>query len=102
MGTRLAKIGGILQETSTEELARQEGLPSAPTSPLGAAGIGASQDMAKMSGTGAQIRATIRETLKERTDVMDVMGEAERGASRGRFQVQQIQQQLQRLLLPIM
>ena len=97
MGTRLAKIGGILQETSTEELARQEGLPSAPTSPLGAAGIGASQDMAKMSGTGAQIRATIRETLKERTDVMDVMGEAERGASRGRFQVQQIQQQLQTL-----
>jgi hypothetical protein len=50
-----------------------------------------------MSGTGAQIRATIRETLKERTDVMDVMGEAERGASRGRFQVQQIQQQLQTL-----
>ena len=97
MGTRLAKIGGILQETSSEELARQEGLPSAPTSPLGAAGIGASQDMAKMSGTGAQIRATIRETLKERTDVMDVMGEAERGASRGRFQVQQIQQQLQTL-----
>jgi len=97
VGTRLAKIGGILQETSTEELARQEGLPSAPTSPLGAAGIGASQDMAKMSGTGAQIRATIRETLKERTDVMDVMGEAERGASRGRFQVQQIQQQLQTL-----
>ena len=97
MGTRLAKIGGILQETSTEELARQEGLPSAPTSPLGAAGIGASQDMAKMSGTGAQIRATIRETLKERTDVMDVMGEVERGASRGRFQVQQIQQQLQTL-----
>lgn len=97
MGTRLAKIGGILQETSSEELARQQGLPSAPTSPLGAAGIGASQDVAKMSGTGTQIRATIRETLKERTDVMDVMGEAERGASRGRFQVQQIQQQLQTL-----
>ena len=97
MGTRLAKIGGILQETSSEELARQQDLPAAPTSPLGMAGIGASQDMAKMAGTGVQIRATIRETLKERTDVRDAMGEAERGATRGRFQVEQIQQQLQTL-----
>jgi len=97
VGTRLAKISGTLQETSGEELARQQGLPSAPTSPSGAQAIGASQDVAKMAGTPNQVRATIRETLKERTDVRDVMGEGERGGSRGRFDVERIQQQLQSL-----
>ncbi len=97
MGTRLSKIGGILQETSTEELARQQALPSAPTSPIGVAGIGGSQDMAKMAGTGAQIRASLRETLKERKDTRDVLGEAERGAVRKRFNVEKIQTQLQTL-----
>lgn len=97
MGTRMAKIGGILQEVSGEELARQTGLEAPPTSPLGMQGIGASQDVAKMAGTGEQVRAVLRETLKERTDTRDVMGEAERGATRGRFNVAQIQQQLQTL-----
>ena len=97
MGTRMAKLGGILQEVSGEELARQTGLEAPPTSPLGMQGIGASQDVAKMAGTGEQVRATIRETLKERTDTRDVMGEAERSATRGRFDVAKIQQQLQTL-----
>jgi len=47
-----------------------------------------------MAGTPNQVRATIRETLKERTDVRDVMGEAERSGARGRFNVEAIQQQL--------
>lgn len=97
MGTRLSKIAGTLTETSGEELARQQGLPAAPTSPLGMQAVGGSQDIAKMAGTPNQVRATIRETLKERTDVRDVMGEAERGSERKRFDVERIQQQLQSL-----
>lgn len=97
MGTRLAKIGGILQEVSGEELARQTGLEAPPTTPLGMQGLGATQDVAKMAGTGEQVRAVLRETLKERTDTRDVMGEAERGSTRGKFTVAQIQQQLQTL-----
>lgn len=95
MGTRLAKISGTLTELSGEELARQQGMPAAPLSPLGAAGIGASQDVAKMAGTGEQVRAALRETLKERTETKDVMAEAERGTERARFDVGRIQQQLQ-------
>ena len=97
MGTRLSKIAGTLTELSTEELARQQGMETIPTSPLGSAGIGASQDMAKMSGTGEQIRASLRETLKERTETRDVMGEAERGSERARFDVARIQSQMQSL-----
>lgn len=97
MGTRLAKIGGILQEVSGEELARQTGLEAPPTTPLGMQGIGASQDVAKMAGTGEQVRASLRETLKERAETKDVMGEAERGGARTRFNVQAIQQSLQSL-----
>lgn len=97
MGTRLAKIGGILQEVSGEELARQQGMETTPTSPLGMQAVGASQDVAKMAGTGEQIRASLRETLKERTETKDVMGEAERGGARSRFNVQAIQQSLQSL-----
>jgi len=84
-----------LTELSGEELARQQGMEAAPLSPLGAAGIGASQDVAKMSGTGEQIRASLRETLKERTETKDVMAEAERGGARARFDVGRIQSQLQ-------
>jgi hypothetical protein len=94
MGLRLSKIAGTLTELSGEELARQQGMEAAPTSPLGSAGIGASQDVAKMAGTGEQIRASLRETLKERTETKDVMAEAERGTERARFDVSRIQQQL--------
>lgn len=97
MGTRLSKISGTLTELSSEELARQQGMTGAPMSPLGSAGIGASQDMAKMAGTGEQIRASLRETLKERTETKDVLGEAERGAERARFDVARIQSQMQTL-----
>lgn len=97
MGTRLAKISGTLTEVSGEELARQQGMDAAPTSPLGARGLGASQDVAKMAGTGEQVRASLRETLKERTMTKDVMGEAERGTERARFDVARIQTQMQTL-----
>jgi uncharacterized protein YheU (UPF0270 family) len=93
----MAKIGGILQEVSGEELARQTGLEAPPTSPLGMQGLGASQDVAKMAGTGEQVRAVLRETLKERTDTRDVMGEAERGGARKRYDVQTIQSTLSSL-----
>lgn len=94
MGTRLAKISGTLQELSGEELARQQGMEAPPVTPLGAVGVGASADVAKMSGTGEQVRAAIRETLKERTRETETMGEGERGAVRERFGVGRIQQQL--------
>jgi hypothetical protein len=97
VGTRLAKISGTLTEVSGEELARQQGMDAAPTSPLGARGLGASQDVAKMAGTGEQVRASLRETLKERTMTKDVMGEAERGTERARFDVARIQTQMQTL-----
>jgi len=97
MGTRMAKISGTLQELSGEELARQQGMEAAPVTPLGAVGVGASADVAKMSGTGEQVRAAIRETLKERTRATETMGETERGAVRERFGVGRIQQQLSQL-----
>ena len=90
MGTRMAKISGTLQELSGEELARQQGMEAAPVTPLGAVGVGASADVAKMAGTGEQVRASLRETLKERSRETPVMGEGERA----RFGVERIQQEL--------
>ena len=94
MADALAKISGTLQEMSGEELARQQGLPAAPPTPLGAQGIGASQDVSKMAGTPNQIRGMVQGTLKERLRTKDLMQESERNGARGRFTVESLQEKM--------
>lgn len=94
MGTRLSKVAGTLTEMSGEELARQQGLSSAPPTPLGAQGIGASQDVAKMAGTPNQIRAMVQDSLMERTRTRDLMGESERTNGRARYSVESLQEKM--------
>lgn len=94
MGMRLGKIAGTLQELSGEELARQQGLSAAPPTPLGAQGIGASQDVAKMAGTPNQIRAMVQDSLMERTRTKDLLGESERTGARARYSVESLQQKM--------
>jgi len=94
MGMRLGKIAGTLQELSGEELARQQGLSAAPPTPLGAQGIGASQDVAKMAGTPNQIRAMVQDTLMERTRTKDLLGESERTNGRARYSVESLQEKM--------
>jgi hypothetical protein len=94
MADALAKISGTLQEMSGEELARQQGLPAAPPTPLGAQGIGASQDVSKMAGTPNQIRGMVQGTLKERLRTKDLMQESERNGARSRFTVESLQEKM--------
>lgn len=94
MGMRLAKISGTLQEMSGEELARQQGLSAAPPTPLGAQGLGASQDVAKMAGTPNQIRAMVQDSLQERTRTSDLLGESERTNGRRRYTVDSLQERM--------
>jgi hypothetical protein len=94
MGMRLGKISGTLQELSAEELARQQGLSAAPPTPLGAQGIGASQDVAKMAGTPNQIRAMVQDSLMERTRTKDLLGESERTNGRKRYSVESLQEKM--------
>jgi len=94
MGMRLGKIAGTLQELSAEELARQQGLPAAPPTPLGTQGIGASQDVAKMAGTPNQIRAMVQDSLMERTRTKDLLGESERTNGRKRYSVESLQEKM--------
>jgi hypothetical protein len=94
MGMRLGKIAGTLQEMSGEELARQQGLPAAPPTPLGAQGIGASQDVAKMAGTPNQIRAMVQDSLMERQRTRDLLGESERTNGRKRYSVESLQEKM--------
>lgn len=94
MGMRLAKISGTLQEMSGEELARQQGLSAAPPTPLGAQGLGASQDVAKMAGTPNQIRAMVQDSLQERTRTSDLLGESERTGARRRYTVDSLQERM--------
>lgn len=94
MGTRLAKVSGTLQEMSGEELARQQGLSAAPPTPLGAQGLGASQDVAKMAGTPNQIRAMVQDSLQERTRTSDLLGESERTNGRRRYTVDSLQERM--------
>jgi hypothetical protein len=64
----LKRGSGPLQETSQEELqnlASQAGMPSTPSSPMGAEGIGATADQAKMLGTPAQLQGATRMQLRE-------------------------------------
>lgn len=90
MANALAKISGTLQEMSGEELARQQGLPAAPPTPLGAQGIGASQDVSKMAGTPNQIRGMVQGTLKERLRTKDLT----QGTERGRYTVGSLQEKM--------
>jgi hypothetical protein len=94
MGMRLGKIAGTLQELSGEELARQQGLSAAPPTPLGAQGIGASQDVAKMAGTPNQIRTMVQDSLMERQRTRDLLGESERTNGRARYSVESLQQKM--------
>lgn len=94
METRLAKVSGTLQEMSGEELARQQGLSAAPPTPLGAQGMGASQDVAKMAGTPNQIRAMVQDSLQERTRTRDLLGESERTGARRRYTVDSLQERM--------
>jgi hypothetical protein len=94
MGMRLGKIAGTLQEMSGEELARQQGLPAAPPTPLGTQGIGASQDVAKMAGTPNQIRAMVQDSLMERQRTKDLLGESERTNGRKRYSVESLQEKM--------
>lgn len=94
MGMRLGKIAGTLQEMSGEELARQQGLPAAPPTPLGSQGIGASQDVAKMAGTPNQIRAMVQDSLMERQRTKDLLGESERTNGRKRYSVESLQEKM--------
>lgn len=58
----LVRKNGQLQEVSEEELqnlSKAADLPAPPTSPSGAAGLGASEDAAKMAGTKAQKTAAL-------------------------------------------
>jgi hypothetical protein len=79
---------------SGEELARQQGLSSTPPTPLGAQGIGASQDVAKMAGTPNQIRAMVQDSLMERTRTKDLLGESERTNGRARYSVESLQEKM--------
>ncbi len=94
MGMRLGKIAGTLQELSGEELARQQGLSAAPPTPLGAQGIGASQDVAKMAGTPNQIRTMVQDSLMERQRTRDLLGESERTNGRARYSVESLQEKM--------
>lgn len=94
MGMRLGKIAGTLQELSAEELARQQGLPAAPPTPLGTQGIGGSQDVAKMAGTPNQVRAMVQDSLMERTRTRDLLGESERTNGRARYSVESLQEKM--------
>lgn len=56
------RLNGQLVETSDEELrslAQAKGLPAPPTTPGGAAAVGANPDVAKMAGTGQQKQAAV-------------------------------------------
>lgn len=97
MADSLAKISGTLQSLSGEELARQQGLSAAPPTPLGAQGIGASQDVAKMAGTPNQVRAMVQDTLKERLRTSDLLQESERNGARKRFTVESLQEKMNAL-----
>ena len=63
----VAKALGKLIETTSEELsglAGQAGLDAPPTTPLGAASIGASPDQAKMAGSQANKLNAIRQSIQ--------------------------------------
>jgi len=65
-----ARINGQLVETSQEELqtlAKDQGLPAPPTTPVQAAAIGANPDQVKMVGSGQQKQAAINIGLKPDT-----------------------------------
>ena len=65
---KLVKRGSQLFEAAPDSLAnqvkRQGGLPGSVVSPEAAAGLGLTQDQAKMAGSGAQLQKAIRESVE--------------------------------------
>lgn len=68
--------GGVLTQPTEDlqELAGKAGLQAPPTTPLGAAMLGATPDQQKMAGTPAQMQSAIRLS----TEGTDVLAEAQR------------------------
>lgn len=80
MAKQIVRQGGQLVETddaNTTELAQLQGIPVTPTTPAGAADVGANPDQAKMAGTGAQ-KAPV---LEDATKPADTLQTAQRTAA---------------------
>lgn len=70
MATVLKRQGGQLVETdaNTQELAQLQGVPLAPTTPVGVANLGGNEDQAKMAGTPAQKNTVLQQATTVATD----------------------------------
>jgi hypothetical protein len=55
---------GSLATTSTEELAKQTGLPAQPITPVGSSTLGANPHQAKMAGASAQKTSALRQSIQ--------------------------------------